>query len=397
MKIIDVSYVYDDTLQTEEELLRQHYTTVGWAEALHRKGVEIIVLKRFSKDASFQKNGVRYYFFNDHYPGNIKAWQISLQFLRKIVSFKPDIVHLHNFSLSIHTLLLRRMLGKKTAIIIQHHGGPYPGGFKKSIHDRLNNIADGFFFTTVEQGKQWFRNKRFHPKIYPVMEGATFFNYETRDAGKNIAYTDRTIAITITKLSGQPVFLWVGRLDANKDPLTVLKGFETILKNYPEAALFMIFSGNQLLHEVKTKIAGSEVLKNRVHLLGNIPHEKMEKYYESADYFVLGSHYEGSGYALSEALKCGCIPVVTDIPSFRMMTKNGELGALWEPGNKDSFFEGIIRAMKKPLKANGEACIEFYNQNLSFDAIAEQALKQYRKIAATRTGKNNESHSLRTR
>ncbi len=53
-------------------------------------------------------------------------------------------------------------------------------------------------------------------------------------------------------------------------------------------------------------------------------------YYNSADYFVLGSHYEGSGFSLVEAMSCGVIPIVTDIPSFRMMTNNGKIGTLME-------------------------------------------------------------------
>jgi len=44
---------------------------------------------------------------------------------------------------------------------------------------------------------------------------------------------------------------------------------------------------------------GSAILNNKVHLLGKIAHSEIEQYYNSADYFVLGSHYEGSGYATS--------------------------------------------------------------------------------------------------
>ena len=55
MRIVDVSYVYDEALATEEELLEQHYTTVGWAEALAKQGAEVIVLKRFFKNSSLKK------------------------------------------------------------------------------------------------------------------------------------------------------------------------------------------------------------------------------------------------------------------------------------------------------------------------------------------------------
>ena len=122
-------------------------------------------------------------------------------------------------------------------------------------------------------------------------------------------------------------------------------------------------------------------------MLGKIPHQEIQNYYDSADYFVLGSHYEGSGYALSEALRCGCVPIVTDIPSFRMMTKNGKLGALWEPGKKLSFIQAANRAMDKPLKEEAAACVDFFKKALSFDAIAGQAKKHFQKIIEFRARK----------
>ncbi|MCW3118214.1 MAG: glycosyltransferase family 4 protein [Chitinophagaceae bacterium] len=219
------------------------------------------------------------------------------------------------------------------------------------------------------------------------MEGATFFNYAGRDSARTLAYADRAMARKETGMNGSPVFLWVGRLDDNKDPLTVLEGFESIVEKYPHAHLYMIFAEDKLLNEVNTKINFSEILKTRVHLLGKIAHHEIERYYDSADYFVLGSHYEGSGYALSEALRCGCIPVITNIPSFSMMTKGGQLGALWEPGNKYSFVNAITAVLKKPLKNEAAACIDFFNKNLSFDAIAGVASLHYQHVIESRLQK----------
>ena len=56
---------------------------------------------------------------------------------------------------------------------------------------------------------------------------------------------------------------------------------------------------------------------DRVTLVGRVDRDELPNYYGAADVFVSGSHYEGSGYALIEAMSAGVVPVVTDIPSFR--------------------------------------------------------------------------------
>ena len=387
MRIVDVSYNYDDSLATEEELLEQHYTTVGWAEALAKKGVEVIVLKRFFKNSSFRKNDVQYFFIKDNYSDGVRSWQLPVRLFKKIATLQPDIVHLHHFSRSLQTFILRFFLKHKTALVIQHHGGPTPRGLIKSIHDGFNSIADAFFFTTVEQGKEWFPNKKMHQKIFPVMEGSTFFDFAHRNDERELYYHDRNETRKISGVSGDPVFLWVGRLDENKDPLAVLGGFEELFLKHPAAKLYMIYNDQQLMGEVKTRIDSSGILKQQVRLLGKIPHREIQSYYNSADYFVLGSHYEGSGYALSEALRCGCVPIITDIPSFRMMTGNGQLGGLWEPGNSHSFIQAANKAMNKSLKEEAERCVDFFKKNLCFDAIADQALIHYQEIMGIRSNK----------
>jgi glycosyltransferase involved in cell wall biosynthesis len=146
----------------------------------------------------------------------------------------------------------------------------------------------------------------------------------------------------------------------------------------------MIYDKDDLIMQVRESINETPALKNKVHLVGKVLHDQMEMYYNSADYFVSGSYAEGSGYALSEALSCGCVPVVTDIPSFHMMTDHGRLGALWQPGNKNSFIEAVEKAIQKPLENEAKACINFFNSRLSFDAIATKAIQYYQQALAKR-------------
>jgi glycosyltransferase involved in cell wall biosynthesis len=384
MRIVFTNYYYDAQQNDEEDLLEQYYTVVGWAEALQRAGAEVIVISRFSKESELTVNNVRYIFKRDNLGPQIMAWQIPVNFLNAVAALKPDVIHLHHLSLSLQTLYLRWKSGKKTAIVVQHHGGKMVHGWKMKLHNYIHRVADGFFFTTDEQGAWWFGKSKQRNKIMPVMEGGTFFNYDTRDAGRDNSYQPREKARQKTGMSGNPVLLWTGRLDENKDPLTVLQGLEIVFKNYPQASLYMIYHESDLLSEVQQTITRSLILKDRVHLLGKIPHKEIEPYYQSADLFILGSHYEGSGYALSEALRCGCVPIITRIPSFYMMTDEGKLGALWHPDDPQYLALAIKKVMKKQLTQEGKNCIDFFNKTLSFDAIAQQALQHYSTLLANK-------------
>jgi glycosyltransferase involved in cell wall biosynthesis len=382
MRLINVSFYYDNSIKTEEELLKKHFVTVGFAEALQRKGVDIIVMQRFSRDNYLKKDNVQYYFIKDKFSGNLKPWQLPYKFLKQIAALDADIVHLHTFPCNIPAFILHFLLNKKCGMVIQNHGEKGIKGIRGMLYKNMSHVTDAFFFTSPEQGKKWFRNRRLLKKIMPVMEGSPVFNFETWDCNRVLAYVCRKEARLQSRIQGNPVFLWVGGLDENKDPLTILRGMEILFKNNSNASLCMIYSDDKLLKTVQERINSSENLRDRVQLLGKIPHNLMEGYYNSADYFVLGSHYEGSGFALSEALSCGCVPIVTDIPSFRMMTGEGKLGALWKTGDENAFVEAVQKAMKRPLEKEANYCIEFFKKNLSSDAIATIAVSHYEKIIA---------------
>src|SRR6185295_19645288 len=97
----------------------------------------------------------------------------------------------------------------------------------------------------------------------------------------------------------------------------------------PDATLSMVYSESELLDDVQRRVKNSAALRQRVRLVGAVPHERMAAFFSAADLYVGGSHHEGSGYALIEACACGAVPVVTDIPTFRLIT--GGAGALWSP------------------------------------------------------------------
>lgn len=98
---------------------------------------------------------------------------------------------------------------------------------------------------------------------------------------------------------------------------------------------------------------------------------------QAADLFVLGSHHEGSGYSLIEALACGLPPVVTDIPSFRSLTGAGTVGMLWPCGDSHALCEALCSVARRADHRMRAAVRAHFDLELSLDALGLKLAAMY--------------------
>ena len=199
----------------------------------------------------------------------------------------------------------------------------------------------------------------------------------------NIVIDDKLMeeALRATGVRGDPAVLWVGHLDANKDPLTVLDGVSAAARALPELQLWCCFGVAPLLRLVQDRIAKDPRLRDRVQLVGRVPHERVEQLMRAADIFVLGSHREGSGYALIEALACGLPPVVTDIPSFRALTGAGAVGRLWPCGDAHKLGAALQSLAARAPDDERRAVRAHFDRELSFAALGTKLVTMYRDVS----------------
>jgi glycosyltransferase involved in cell wall biosynthesis len=271
------------------------------------------------------------------------------------------------------------MLRRRSAILVRDHGGfeVHSSSFRtwrgRAFYRFGLRAADGFLFTSRDQADPWLRAGIFvgNGVIHEVPEASTDLASWPLTAGNEL------------RLPGRPSLLWVGRLDANKDPLTILDGFAMAAAALPDAALTLVYGDDQLLAEVKSRIARSPVLGSRVHLRGRIERNALPRLYATADVFVLGSHHEVACFSLIEALSFGVVPVVTDIPPFRRLTDEGRLGALFPPGNAAQLARALERLRGADFASQRRAVRAHFERELSWSAIGARALEVYR-IAAER-------------
>jgi glycosyltransferase involved in cell wall biosynthesis len=287
----------------------------------------------------------------------------------------PDVIHVHGLGFPREVVGLRR-LAPRTPILLQDHADRAPRLFRRAAWRRGIAAASGISFCASAQAEPFRRAGVLgsETRIFEIPESTSAF-----------VPGDQAAARAATGLYGDPAVLWVGHLDANKDPLTVLEGVSAAARDLPGLQLWCCHATAPLLPAVQVHIAGDSRLRDRVHLLGRVPHEQIELLMRAADLFVLGSHREGSSFSLIEALATGLAPVVTDIPSSRALTGDGRAGALWPCGDPRALGEAL-RSVTATLGPHTRLAMRaHFDAQLSSAAIGRKFCAAYAGLAGERT------------
>ncbi len=298
----------------------------------------------------------------------IGYWKLY-QFLRK----KDNLVVLfHSFSFPFSFLFFQLLLGKKAKWIVQHHAGePSKNLIKRTIQKIAFSRADKYLFVTKEQAKNYVKHGLIKTieNVNEVMELSTGFQLKSKEHCRD------DLQIDIDK----KVFIWVGHLDKNKDPMCALNAFKKLKEVNAEFVVYMFFGETVLLDEMKKFIEINQLEKNII-LKGKVENHELEKWYNAADYLVACSHSEGSGTSVAEAMACGCTPILSSIPSFKFMTNNGEIGYNFETGNSDELAKILINLPKTASIEDREIIRKQFDEKLSYKAIGKGISKVINQI-----------------
>jgi glycosyltransferase involved in cell wall biosynthesis len=356
MKIISVGYIKTAEFDNPHDWLKRISFYTGILEELAKQH-EVISIERINYQGIYQQKGVTYYFTRLKKKVVLFPWRMH-RFIKKQ---RPDVVLVHGFIFPFQIIQLGWMLGKKVKIIVQNHAEKPSPGIRKFFQRIADRYISAFLFTSEEMGMDWVEKGIIgsKKKIAEVMEVSAAFSALEKRSDK-------------TSIPGSPVFLWVGRLNANKDPETVVRAFIKFLSFQPSAKLYMIYQAEELLQQVRDMINSNDKAGDAIQLIGQIPNQQLREWYFKADFFISGSHYESGGVAVCEAMSCGCIPLLTDILSFRKMTGSGKCGLLYEPGNDKALLNILLQTQKMDLPKEKTRVLQQFKEELSFEAIAEK-------------------------
>src|SRR5689334_2848170 len=203
MRIVFTSYVQSPMFTEPQAWLSRIIGYIGILEELARKH-EVISFEQINYEGRYVNNGVDYRFIktkSNFFPSELHNY---------IKKLEPDIVFVHGMHFPLQVIQLSRKLGRRVKIFLQNHAEKPANGWKRVLQKLVDRRVTGYFFTSMDLGLPWLEKKiiSHRNKIHQVMEASSAFREMKREDARKI-----------TGVAGSPVFLWVGRLDANKDPL----------------------------------------------------------------------------------------------------------------------------------------------------------------------------------
>lgn len=374
MRVTVVNTAYDPWLTQPDLLLRRYHSLTGWSDAVAQAGAQVRVVQAFGRDADVGQGGIAYRFVRlgagaRHVPDLVR--------LAKVVrDTRPDVVHVNGLDRALPVLALRRAL-PSCAIVAQHHGGrPARRNSPRAplVRAALRSL-DGLLFTSRALAEPWVMLAGVdEARVHDVLEAST-----------RLGPVPRHVARAHTGVTGSPALLWVGRLDANKDPLTVLDALKACVDPFPGITLTMLFGDDELLPVVRARVEGTPSLRGRVRLVGGVPHAQIANWFASADLFVLASHDEAAGYAAIEACACGVPPVLSDISPFRAITHDGRIGRHFGCGDSAACAGAILAVASRAGDAVRDEVRAHFDAHLSWRAVGQRACEVYAAVHAGRT------------
>ncbi len=392
IRVALVAPYYDPSAGSDAEASLIRFNTLpSIAESLTQRGIEAGSFQLFPRAAQFENQGTRHTFVPSSAVLRLGSrlghriapryaapyYEPALGLMREIDAWQPDVLHVHGLTLDLNLGLSARLARRRGAPLVAHfHGGEPTDGLDPltwALRRHNLDVARRVFFTHRAQADPWLRAGliREPNRVVELVETSTAIRPLPRAAARAVSGVD-----------GQPACLMIGRLTAIKDPLTSLAGFAIVAESRPLARLHVFSTDETLRPACEAIVAATPSLQGRVAFHGTAQPERMASIYSSADVLIQSSRREWSGLSVLEAMACGVVPVLSDIPAFRSLTGDGHFGRLFPVGDAAALARHVLDLRPEARRIEGSAARAYFDAALSFRAMASRLDWIYREILA---------------
>ena len=127
----------------------------------------------------------------------------------------------------------------------------------------------------------------------------------------------------------------------------IVKAIPVVVSKVKDVCFVFIWHGDNPEKENELLSLASEMkVKNHIKIIGFVSYDEVALYHKASDVMVSVSQYDSGPVALLEAMACGDVPVISDLPSVREWIKDGWNGLLVDPNNVDQVADSIIALLE---------------------------------------------------
>ena len=177
----------------------------------------------------------------------------------------------------------------------------------------------------------------------------------------------------ITKRKFLNRILYVGRLSNEKNLLSLLKAIK-------KSDLGLdIYGDGDLKKHLKLFTTKNNI---DVNFFGKVPNSKLPEIYNSYQFCILPSFFEGMPKTLLEAMSCGCISIGSNIEGINQIIKDGKNGILIKSFKYEDIFLSIekVKLMDNKTKINiSKKSVNTINEYFSLDVVSKSYLNIFLK------------------
>lgn len=148
----------------------------------------------------------------------------------------------------------------------------------------------------------------------------------------------------------RPRVLFAGRLAAQKRPCDAVAAHALLPDD-----VHLVIVGDGPERAAVERVAASSPARDRVHLVGLVPHDEIPAYLRYADVFVLPSQYEELGSVLVEAMAGGLPVVANRVGGVPDLVEDGVTGRLVPVGDVRGLAASVMGLLSSPVSAAGTA------------------------------------------
>lgn len=139
----------------------------------------------------------------------------------------------------------------------------------------------------------------------------------------------------------------------------VLSAFAQVLREMPDAVLIMKdFDGISDWRRLIRKRIEDLHLTDSVRIVGTVPYERMREFYRMAPVTISVPFSDATPMSVLEAMACGSVPIVSDLPSLREWIVDDWNGYIVSASDTQGMADRIIHILKNP-----ETVCEFARRN----------------------------------